>query len=249
MEDKLRYYILHPYLDGYWPQHCLDNIAEYLSWYFDAPIYREEQKDAGTAIVLGAHYLGYAPQGSIIFNTEQVNASGSITSKWYEHRRIFRSMDYDSRHKHGYTLDEDFITVPIGYCPVWQAGFDKWKNAQKDVDVLMYGSMNPRRQYVLQYLQKRGIKVRSMTNLFGEQLIEHISRARNVLHVHYYPEGYHAPFRTVYAAHGTNVISEWDDAVPVDMPTFKYGDLDALVDMIKSGATRYVPEVVAKRAQ
>lgn len=248
-----QYYILHPYIDGYWPQHCLDNIAQYLSWILDAPIYHEERKDAGTPIVLGAHYWKYAPKGATIFNTEQLNAAGSMVDGWYLAKlRNEKFLDYDNRHirewhwKNLPVWSEESKPLPIGHCPIWQSDFDKWRNVQKDIDVLCYGSTNPRRLYVMQYLQKRGIKVRSMTNLFGESLVEQICRARCVLHIHYYPGGYHAPFRTVYAAHAVPVISEMDANVPEDMPQFSYDNLDALVEMIKAGVKAYTPPVINK---
>lgn len=245
MEGVLnKHYILHPHIDAYWPQHCLDNIAEYLSWYFDIPVHHEEQA-SGTPIVLGTHYWKYVPKNAIIFNTEQLHASGAIVDGWYLSQLAERRfIDYDARHF------EAFVRKPwlaeVGHCPVWQAQFDKWKNVQKDTDVLCYGSTNPRRLYVMQYLRNRGIKVRSITNAFGDSLIEQICRARAVLHVHYYPDGYHAPFRTVYAAHAVPVISEMDANVPKDMPQFDYGNLDALVAMIKEGVKAYTPQVVNK---
>lgn len=245
LEVEVINYILHPHVEGYWPQYCLDNIAKYLSWLLDVPVHHEEQKE-GVPLVLGAHYWKYVPKNAVIFNTEQLNASGTMVDEWYINQIRWRSekyLDYDCRHNR---WPAKFIKIPVGHCPVWQEDFDRWKNVQKDTDVLCYGSTNPRRLYVMQYLKNRGIKVRSLTNAFGESLVEQICRAKCVLHVHYYPDGYHAPFRTIYAAHAVPVISEMDAMVPEDMLQFDYGNLDALVHMIKSGVPMYTPKPVDK---
>jgi hypothetical protein len=60
----------------------------------------------------------------------------------------------------------------------------------KDLDVLFYGTANSRRNIILgilkEQLQSHGYNMTVVSTLFGAELLDHISRSKVVLNVHYY---------------------------------------------------------------
>ena len=63
-------------------------------------------------------------------------------------------------------------------------------NKPKDIDVLFYGTANSRRNIILgllkEQLQSHGYNMTVVSTLFGAELLDHISRSKVVLNVHYY---------------------------------------------------------------
>ena len=58
--------------------------------------------------------------------------------------------------------------------------------AEKDIDVLFYGSFNSRRSAVLDGLRARGPRVEAVYHVFGADLDALIARAKVVINIHYY---------------------------------------------------------------
>ena len=60
----------------------------------------------------------------------------------------------------------------------------------KDIDVMFYGTANSRRNIILgilkEQLQSHGYNMTVVSTLFGAELLDHISRSKVVLNVHYY---------------------------------------------------------------
>jgi len=223
------YYILHPKVSNYWEQFCLNNVAEYLGMHYECEVFDTIQKDKGTPIVVGAHYWNYLPKDAIIFNAEQLNKGSGLVSDWYLKalKKASNVIDYDDRNKTGEVLE-------IKPSPLWLKKFNV-DSLPKDIEVLHYGSMNFRRQYVIEHLTKAGIAVTVANQMFGYQIDDLIARSKYVLHIHYYDEGYYAPFRCTYAMHGAEVLAEQDRNTPDYINQWNYDDLDGLVDMIKNG--------------
>ena len=63
-------------------------------------------------------------------------------------------------------------------------------NKPKSIDVLFYGTANSRRNIILgilkEQLQRHGYNMTVVSTLFGAELLDHISRSKVVLNVHYY---------------------------------------------------------------
>jgi hypothetical protein len=72
--------------------------------------------------------------------------------------------------------------VPIGYHPV----LARIERGTEDLDVLFYGSLNPRREAVLDGCEARGLRVASVFGVYGAGRDALVARARMVLNVHYY---------------------------------------------------------------
>lgn len=73
------------------------------------------------------------------------------------------------------------LHVPIGYHPV----LARIERAAEDLDVLFYGSLNERREAVLDGLEARGLQVASVFGVYGAERDALIARAKLVLNVHY----------------------------------------------------------------
>jgi hypothetical protein len=217
-------YILHPKVQHFWQSQCLDNIAQYLSWFFDCPIYNEERPEIGVPICLGTHYTNYVPPNGIIFNTEQLDSDSKIIDKWY--RKQLAAKPYLD-----YSPLNGGITVPVGFCPSWDKNFVH--GVAKDIHVLHYGSMNFRRTYLIEYLARHGVRVMVVNQIFGQKLDDMISRAEYVLHSHFYPDGIYAAFRCDYAAHVSTVVAEEAPNTPDNILTFKYSEPEKILEHIQ----------------
>ena len=74
--------------------------------------------------------------------------------------------------------------LPVGHHPRLARIPDQ---AAKDVDVLFYGTLNTRRERLLDGLARSGIGLRVLQGVFGADRDAWIARSRIVLNIHYYP--------------------------------------------------------------
>lgn len=66
--------------------------------------------------------------------------------------------------------------------------YKEWpKEAEKDIDILFYGSMNDHRKKILDELSKRH-NVKVLTKCWGDELDSWILRSKILLNLHYYTE-------------------------------------------------------------
>jgi hypothetical protein len=209
-------------------------------------------------IVFGAHLIGMSPDatpassadlaiapGAIVYNTEQVTDESLWLSGGY--MRLLRShpvWDYSERNVARLrTLGvEDIRHVPVGFVPE----LTRVAAVAEDIDVLFYGSVNARRQSVLEELVRRGLKV---VHLFGKYGIERdavIARAKVVLSMHFYESKILEIVRVSYLLNNfkaviaecgadTEVDPELRDAI-VGVPY--EGLIDACVALVADDAAR-----------
>ena len=164
-------------------------------------------------IVLGAHLLSKFAMGplkpdSIIYNFEQIDPD----SPWLEESylsllRRHQVWDYSARNI--LLLQRQGVAniqhVPLGYV----AQMERIKPAVQDIDVLFYGSINPRRQAVLDALMAAGLKVKQVFNYYGPPRDELIARSKIVLNMHYYESKIFEVARVTYLlTNGVCVVSE-----------------------------------------
>ena len=156
-------------------------------WYGEPP--------AGPArqILFGAHLLdepGIAalPADAIIYNSEQILPDSPWLSGPY--RRALQShrvWDYSAENvRRAAELGLGTLChVPLGYVPE----LARIMPASEDIDVLFYGSTNPRRQAVLEALAAAGLRVEVLFGVYGEERDRAIARAKIVLNMHFYDAG------------------------------------------------------------
>lgn len=140
-------------------------------------------------IVLGCNLLPTSnlklPRNSILYNLEQI----SIDSPWFstELLQFFRNYPlWDYSEINLKALAKMGITnvqhLPIGYIPE----ISKIPQANQDIDVLFYGSINQRRKHIIDKLIDKGVNVQVIHGLYGSQRDEFIARSKVVLNIHFY---------------------------------------------------------------
>jgi hypothetical protein len=155
-----------------------------------AAFFREAAPVGARRIVLGAHLLDehellQMPDDAILYNSEQISAESPWLSKHYLNAlRKHTVWDYSERNVEALrTLGVGSACyVPVGYTPE----LSRVGPAIEDIDVLFYGSINPRRQAVLEALQREGVKVVVLFGKYGEERDRLIARAKIVLSIHFY---------------------------------------------------------------
>lgn len=206
--------------EGYAHHQALDEVATALSSAFyenggSAPIVTHRKHWGSRApIIIGGHLLKSEetvgiPWGSIVYNLEQVDKRSTWFSKAYISLMAAHIvLDYSISNT--VALKNCFAPyascLPVGYAasltriPV---------NAEKDIDVLFYGSINNRRESVCSALRAKGLKVAAVFGLYGEERDKLIARAKIVLNLHFYEVGiFETPRVTFLMANGACVVSE-----------------------------------------
>ncbi len=141
-------------------------------------------------IILGANLLPHYPlpitDDAILYNLEQVQ----VGSSWFRPElldlyRRYRLWDYSPLN--AAALAEQGIRVsrivPVGY--VEQLTRIR-PAAQQDIDCLFIGSLNPRRQEILERISDAGLQVHAAVGVYGAERDALISRAKLLLNVHFY---------------------------------------------------------------
>ena len=167
------------------------------------PVFYGQQANCpARQIVLGAHLLDTAgiaalPADAIIYNSEQVDADSEWLKGAYFPALTSREVwDYSAENvRRLIALGAKSVRhVPVGYVPE----LTRIAPAIEDIDVLFYGSINTRRQKILEELGTRGLKVVTLFGAYGEQRDQAIARAKVVLSVHFYEAKIFEIVRTAY---------------------------------------------------
>ena len=134
-------------------------------------------------IILFSFILPKLPKNYILYQLEQLNKSKYITDKLYtDIENSLVTIDYSKQNISKYKNSKENISFQmmpiqnkiIEYVPEYS------------YDVMFFGSMNERRQKILDYLSKQNITIASTNNIFGDNLYFHIKKAKIILNLHYY---------------------------------------------------------------
>ncbi len=186
-------------------------------------------------IVFGANLLSpltELPTEAIIFNLEQTDSSSSwFTNPYLALLRAHEVWDYS--HHNVTTLRSLGVTnihhVPVGYV----RELERIPDAPKDIDVLFYGSVNSRRQRIIEQLHAANLKVSTVFGRYGSERDALIARSRIVLNVHFYETKIFEVVRVSYLLiNGICVLSEdGDDPIQGDFrDALAFSAYDGLVD-------------------
>jgi SAM-dependent methyltransferase len=153
-------------------------------------------------IVLGAHMLDGAaldslPADAIIYNSEQIDSDSRwLTGPYVAALRTHEVWDYSAENvRRLTTLGVPSVQfVPVGYIPEQV----RIPHPSDEIDVLFYGSVNPRRQHILDQLKAQGLNVVVLFGKYGEERDAAIARAKVVLIVHYYESKIFEVVRAAY---------------------------------------------------
>jgi SAM-dependent methyltransferase len=142
------------------------------------------------AIVLGSNLLpGHPlplPDDAVLYNLEQIEpGSPWLTPQLLALFRKHPVWDYSERNAARYVelgLPRPQV-VPVGWVPELARIRPV---PQEDLDVLFYGSLNPRRIAVIEALRAAGLRVEAPFGVYGEARDRLIARSKVVLNVHYF---------------------------------------------------------------
>lgn len=162
---------------------------------YTANVYHNAVPPACIPILLGGNlwpleWVDRLPAQTVIFNLEQISAD----SPWMKTAlpalvARFETWDYSQRN--GAQLAQLVPGaaprwVPITYVPEL-SHIAALPPDQEDIDVLFYGSVNPRREAILTALRAQGLNVVHAFNVYGPARDALIARAKVVLNLHLYP--------------------------------------------------------------
>ncbi|WP_237479970.1 glycosyltransferase family protein [Lichenibacterium dinghuense] len=230
--DRHCIYVVTP--KGYDHHRAFDEAALGLSAAFaerggSAPVVHHPSEWAGRLpIVLGAHLLSPAmslalPEGSVIYNLEQIDrASGWLSDAYLAIMRRHRVLDYS--HRNIAALRAMGIAharlLPLGHADALERIA---RGPAEDIDVLFYGSLNERRAAVLEDLRARGVKVVHLFNVYGSERDAAIARSKIVLNMHHYEAAIFESARVGYLlANGACVVTEGVEGDP-DLASYQGG--------------------------
>jgi SAM-dependent methyltransferase len=166
-------------------------------------------------IVFGAH-LGFdaalrTRYTCLFVNLEQLGAGGATVSPDY--LKLLKSsavVDYDEANLASYSSTaEDTPLVPFLYAPYLTAD-ELMPLEQRPIDLLFFGSMNPRRRAWLDRIEALGLEVTTFDQpLYGAERDHYIRQSKAVLNAHFYESGRFEQARVSHCLSlGTPVISE-----------------------------------------
>jgi hypothetical protein len=191
---------------------------------------------SGRVIVFGAHLFHMIdsvvlPDDTILFNSEHFD-TGSIFSG-DEYLQVLRNFEvWDCSSETVEFLAEKGIRVKhcdLGYMPC----LSSIKPEFEDIDVVFCGSMNERRQKIMDDLKAAGVGVVPIFG-YGDWRDRYLARARIVLNLHYYDRRIFEIFRCSYLmANKKCIVSE---AVADQQPYYdgiSFAEYDGLVDKVK----------------
>ncbi|WP_052699217.1 tetratricopeptide repeat protein [Hyphomicrobium sp. 99] len=224
---------------------------------------------SGINLLLGAHLIDSqeladrVPLNTVIVNLEQV-AGFDVRSRpiYLSLLRRLAVWDYSVRNIHELrrlTGSPYVRHVSIGYAP--ELTRDLPPSAQP-IDVLFYGSTNPRRQAVLAALGAAGLNVKHLFNVYGDARDRAIADAKVVLNMHFYEDSIHEIVRTSYLLANRKAVvtecgprTEIDEDIKSAMLSVPYEDLvSSCVALVRDEPRRRelerrAFEVFAKRDQ
>ncbi|HEX6017418.1 MAG TPA: methyltransferase domain-containing protein, partial [Burkholderiaceae bacterium] len=212
--------------------------------------------------VFGAH-LGFDASlrerhACVFVNLEQLGEGGAQVAQAYRDLLATSAVvDYDADNVPAYARDLDAVPVaPILHAPYLGAGA-ALPLAQRPIELLFIGSMNPRRRALIDRIEAQGVQVAMFdAALYGAERDHFIVQARAVLNLHFYES---SRFEQVRVSHclslGTPVISErgaacqphaafehgvqWFDASSLERAVAAFKDSAAFAERAQAGLARF----------
>ena len=196
------------------------DVARYLRFQFrrlgaEVSLSKNRLREDAINFIFGAH-LGVDPRwlarhACVIVNLEQLGTGGAVVSPDYmDLLRSHAVLDYDTRNVTSYAQDPgDVPVLPLLHAPYLQ-DIPCPPLSERPIDLLFFGSMNPRREAFLKRIEATGVQVSLLDQpIYGPERDVFIRQARAVLNCHFYES---SRFEQVRAFHclslGTPMISE-----------------------------------------
>jgi hypothetical protein len=225
---------------GHSHSRCFEEVALSLSDAFaalgyEAPIVTDAAQVRGTAIALGAHMLEdmEAPGDLIVYNLEQIYRNPPVmTPAYVALLKNHPVWDYSARNIAA--LAEEGIPAAlcgVGYMPSLTRIAAA---AMRDIDVLFVGSMNHRRQAILEKIGTKVPFVIATFDSYGPERDALIARAKIVLNMHFFESKLFEIVRVSYLlANKACVVSESGEDSELEAPFsggVTFADYDGLAE-------------------
>ena len=172
-------------------------------------------------IVFGFHIMDPArlprlSRNTIFYHLEQTRPKGDVKRIFHEIQSQIIMWEYSQRNIP--LLQEMGISrivhVPVGYVPEMRRIDNQ---AEQDIDVLFYGLVDERRQKILDGLAARGLNVKVLQFIYGEERDQHIARSKVVLNMRREGMRIFEVARVSYLlANSKAVVSEYSGDVEID---------------------------------
>lgn len=170
------------------------------------------------------------PDDAIVFNTEQMTFFGGRVQTqmqnfdtWKKH--VIWDYSQENARRLREAGAERVVHCPIGY----HSRMTCIEPApEEDIDVLFYGSVNPRRREVLEALQAADIDVKVFFGAYGKERDDIIARSKIVLNIHAMDESIWEIFRVSHLLANKKCVVSED------------GGKDSELEFFAQRATRYV---------
>lgn len=165
--------------------------------------------------VFGAH-LGFPSEwqrrhACLFVNLEQLGQGGAaVNADYLQLLRHAAVVDYDAANLAAYAQDPaDVPLVPFLHAP-YLASADSLPLEERPIDLLFFGSMNPRRKAFIERVEACGLQVASFDHpLYGPERDHFVRQAKAVLNCHFYETSRFEQARAFHCLSlGTPVISE-----------------------------------------
>ena len=166
-------------------------------------------------ILLGGNLLGLLPDpslpaGAIIYNLEQLFEGNPWLSQnpvYVAAMRTHPVFDYSDRNI------ETLRALGIGHAHRLGVGFSPClrrigTSSEPDIDVLFYGSLNARRNAVIEALRDRGLRAAAIFGVYGEERDRIVARSKIVLNVHQHRHAFEIVRVSYLLANEVCVVSE-----------------------------------------
>ncbi len=145
-------------------------------------------------LIFGAH-LGFSSEMirtfcCVFVNLEQLGDGGSaLPAEYLESLRNVPVIDYDAGNVAAYSRDSNGVPlISFGYAPYLGSMAQEAAPLDKrPIDLLFFGSMNPRRKRIIERIERTGRTVAAFDGpVYGPERDAVIVQARAVLNCHYY---------------------------------------------------------------
>ena len=220
---------------GYVHSQGLLDQARYFRYQFrrmgaEVTIAKNRLREDAVNFVFGAH-LGFAPEAQrrhacLFVNLEQLGQGGAhLPPEYLNLLRRGAVVDYDADNLAAYASDPaDVPIVPFLHAPYLDDG-QAAPLEDRPIDLLFFGSMNPRRQAYIAAVEAAGVQVTTFDHpIYGAERDHFIRQSKAVLNCHHYETSRFEQARAFHCLSlGTPVVSErtpatsapaaYDDAV------------------------------------
>lgn len=223
---------------GYPHYQAFDELLDFIDFSLTDLGFRVERTinsltGVGLSILVGAHLLkddlpvSKKNKDLVIINTEQLGADDSPnwTTRLLGTLSKHEVWDYSRR-------NIEFCATKLGLNHKYlQLGFHEKLNrlrfdVNRDIDVLFYGCVTPRRREILQQLVSMNLNVKAVFGVYGKARDSLIERSKLVLNLHAYDTQIHEAIRTFYLMNNSVAyISEHNETSSIDPDHFVEGVL------------------------